>query len=83
MAELKNDNSKAVHQCNVDYDVVVDTNFHTSFNLFPVVLNRDGSPCREAVVYILKRLNDSISPVMGTYASIAEDLAIYKRFIDD
>ena len=53
------------------------------FNLFPVVLDGDGVPWAEACVYILARLENHLKPVMSTYASIAEDLAAYRRFIDE
>lgn len=53
------------------------------FNLFPVVLCSDGAPWAEATVYILSRLEGSISPTMGSFASIADDLTAYRQFLDD
>jgi hypothetical protein len=40
----------------------------SQFNLFPVVLNRDGSPWPEANIYLLSRIESSLSPSMATYA---------------
>lgn len=53
------------------------------FNLFPVVLDCDGAPWAEANVYILSRLGDTAFPSMATFANIAEDLAAYRRFLDE
>lgn len=72
-----------IEQCNVHYSVKNDTSFNNNFNLFPIVLDTNGVPWQEAVIYILSRLKETSNPVMGTYASIAEDLAIYKRFLDE
>ncbi|WDH22461.1 site-specific integrase [Pseudomonas chlororaphis] len=55
----------------------------TQFNLFPVVLDSNGVPWAEAVVYLLSRLENSIEPNMETYRCIADDLAAYLRFIED
>lgn len=55
----------------------------SQFNLFPVVLNRDGSPWAEANIYLLSRIESSLSPSMATYASIADSLAGYRRFLDE
>lgn len=52
------------------------------FNLYPIVLGADGMPWAEAVVYLHSRLEDVVLPSMGTYASIADDLAAFRRFID-
>jgi integrase len=53
------------------------------FNLFPLVLDREGVPWSEATVYLLSKLEGVTDPVMTTYASIAEDLAAYRWFLDD
>ncbi|ALX12004.1 hypothetical protein P350_10850 [Burkholderia cepacia JBK9] len=53
------------------------------YNLFPVVLGDDGAPWAEATVYILSRLENSVLPNMATYSSIADDLAAYRRFLDE
>lgn len=52
------------------------------FNLFPVVLDSNGVPWAEAVIYLLSRIENAVAPVMTTYAGIAEDLATYRRFMD-
>lgn len=51
-------------------------------NLFPVVLNADGSPWPEANLYLLLRLENTPYPVMATFAGAADDLAAYRRFLD-
>lgn len=55
----------------------------SKFNLFPLVLDAKGVPWAEANVYILSRVKDSLTPVMSTYSSIADDLAAYRRFLDE
>jgi hypothetical protein len=53
------------------------------FNLFPIVLGPDGSPWAEAVVYLLARLETASSISMATYWAAAEDLAAFRRFLDE
>ncbi|HJW25892.1 MAG TPA: hypothetical protein VJ576_13430 [Rhodocyclaceae bacterium] len=53
------------------------------FNLYPVVLDADGVPWAEANMWILDMLEGVTAPSMATYASIAEDLAGYRRFLDE
>jgi hypothetical protein len=53
------------------------------FNLFPVVVDTSGVPWAEAAVYLLSRLEEALAPSMSTYAAIAEDLANYRRFLDE
>lgn len=53
------------------------------FNLYPVVLDADGEPWAEANMWILDMLECTVTPSMTTYASIAEDLAGYRRFLDE
>jgi hypothetical protein len=53
------------------------------FNLFLVVLDGDGVPWAEANVYLLSRIEGTVAPAMTTYASMAEDLAAYRRFLDE
>lgn len=53
------------------------------FNLYPVVLDAEGVPWAEANIYLLSRVVDSLVPVMSTYSSIADDLAAYRRFLDE
>lgn len=55
---------------------------NSQYNLYPVVLNADGSPWAEMVVYLQSRLEDTVLPNMGTYASIAADLGAFRRFLD-
>jgi len=53
------------------------------FNLFPIVLGGDGVPWAEANIYVLARLEGTVQPSMATFAAIAEDLAAYRRFLDE
>jgi hypothetical protein len=53
------------------------------FNLFPLVLDSNGAPWAEAVLYILSRLEDQIRPNMTTNSIIADDLAAYRQFLDE
>lgn len=53
------------------------------FNLFPVVLDKAGAPWAEANIYILARLEGVLSSAMSTYAGIADDLAAFRRFLDE
>lgn len=50
-------------------------------NLYPVVLDPDGSPWREANLYLLLRFEEEVSPDMETLGGIADDLAAYRRFV--
>ena len=52
------------------------------FNLFPVVLDSQGSPWPEANLYLLSRVKNCASPDMTTYSNIAGDLAEYLRFLN-
>ncbi len=53
------------------------------FNLFPVVLMRDGSPWPEANIWLMWRLEDAVDPDMVTYANAALDMAHYCEFLED
>ncbi|HJV88281.1 MAG TPA: site-specific integrase [Noviherbaspirillum sp.] len=53
------------------------------FNLFPIVLCATGLPWVEATIYILFKLENAIEPSMSTFSGIADDLAAYRRFLDD
>lgn len=55
----------------------------SNFNLFPIVLDADAVPWAEANIYLLARMQDSLNLVMSTYSSIADDLAAYRRFLDE
>lgn len=53
------------------------------FNLFPMILDKDGIPWAEANMWILDSLGSPSALAMRTYESRAEDLAAYKRFLDE
>ncbi|WP_176331105.1 integrase [Burkholderia vietnamiensis] len=53
------------------------------FNLFPVVLDGSGIPWAEACTFLLFRLENDIAPNMVTYGSLADDLAAYRRFLEE
>jgi len=55
----------------------------SKFNLYPVVLDKHGAPWAEANIYLLSRIESSTSPSMSTYASIADSLAAFRRFLDE
>jgi integrase len=53
------------------------------FNFFPVVLGAEGIPWAEAMVYLMSSLEATPSPVMMTFKNIADDLAAYRRYLDE
>ena len=53
------------------------------FNLFPVILDGIGVPWADAHVYLVTRLEDAVMPAMSPYSSIGDDLAAYRRFLDE
>ncbi len=53
------------------------------FNHFPITLNADGSPWKQANLYLLSKLKDFKLPSHKTLASIANDLVAFKRFVDN
>ncbi|MFM0665844.1 tyrosine-type recombinase/integrase [Paraburkholderia sediminicola] len=53
------------------------------FNLLPVVVDASGAPWPEASVYLLSCLEETPTPSMATFASIADDLSAYYRFLDE
>lgn len=55
----------------------------SNFNLFPLVLDATGAPWAEAIVYLLAKIEGIVAPSMATYSSIADDLAAYRRFLDE
>jgi len=67
----------------------VDSNHNLSrwakfnYNLFPVVIDRHGVPWAEATIYILSRCQAQPLPDMTTFHGIAEDLSIFRRFLDE
>lgn len=55
----------------------------SQYRLFPLVLSGDGSPWAEANLYILSLLDRLEKPETATVLSVAEDLAAYKRFLEE
>lgn len=55
----------------------------SQFNLYPMILGADGAPWPEANMWILSTLEDKAQPNMSSFASIAEDLSAYLRFIEE
>lgn len=55
----------------------------TNFNLMPVVLRGDGSLWREANIYLINKVINSLNLSISTYSSIANDLVSYRRFIEE
>ncbi len=53
-----------------------------NYNLFPVVLDREGVPWPLGTLYILSQLEAETYPVMTTYQSKADDLGAYKEWLD-
>ena len=53
------------------------------FNLFPIVLDAIGAPWAEANIYLLNRIENSLSQNMSTYASIADSLTAYRYYLDE
>lgn len=54
-----------------------------NYNLMPVVVDGSGALWRETNLYILSRLEGAASPSMATYSGIADDLAAFKRFLEE
>ncbi len=54
-----------------------------AWNLFPIVVDGNGALWAEASLYILDRIMSTNGPSMATYTGIAEDLASFKRWIED
>ena len=55
----------------------------STFPLFPVVRLADGAPWAEANIWLIDMLQSKSSPNMLTFASIADDLAAFGRYLDD
>lgn len=53
-----------------------------SYNLFPVVLDRNAAPWPLGSLYMLALLEEDTNPVMTTYQSRADDLGAYKEWLD-
>ena len=54
-----------------------------TFPLYPVVRLADGAPWAEANVWLIDTMESKLSPNMLTFASVADDLAAFRRYLDD
>jgi hypothetical protein len=54
-----------------------------TFPLFPVVRLADGAPWAEANVWLIDLMESKLSPNMLTFAGVADDLAAFRRYLDD
>jgi hypothetical protein len=54
-----------------------------TFPLFPVVRLADGAPWAEANLWLIDMMESKPSPNMLTFASIADDLVAFRRYLDD
>ena len=54
-----------------------------TFPLFPVVRLADGAPWAEANLWLIDMMESKSSPNMLTFASIADDLVAFHRYLDD
>ncbi|CAB3742272.1 hypothetical protein LMG22037_06588 [Paraburkholderia phenoliruptrix] len=54
-----------------------------TFTLFPVVRLADGAPWAEANLWLIDMMESKSSPNMLTFASIADDLVAFRRYLDD
>ena len=54
-----------------------------TFPLFPVVRLGDGAPWAEANLWLIDMMESKPSPNMLTFASIADDLVAFRRYLDD
>jgi hypothetical protein len=54
-----------------------------TFQLFPVVRLADGAPWAEANLWLIDMIESKSSPNMLTFASIADDLIAFRRYLDD
>lgn len=64
------------------YNQDLEGNSEYRYNFFPIVLCNDGSPWKEANLFILSKIESSINPTMTTLQSIASDLADYKNYLE-
>jgi len=66
------------------YKILPDGQFQRerSFNLFPIVLDKNGAPWCLAVMFLLSLIESDIDPDMSTYSSKADDLGAYKEWLD-
>ncbi|MGR6781807.1 tyrosine-type recombinase/integrase [Moritella viscosa] len=61
-----------------NYDYAV-----SSYNYFPIILNHDDKPWELANLYLLEKLESVNIPNYKTLESIANDLVMFKRYIDN
>ncbi len=54
-----------------------------TFPLFPIVRLADGAPWAEANLWLIDMMESMSSPNMLTFASIADDLVAFRRYLDD
>lgn len=54
-----------------------------TFPLFPVVRLADSAPWAEANLWLIDMMESKSSPNMLTFASIADDLVAFRRYLDD
>jgi integrase len=50
---------------------------------FPIVLQADSSPWKHATLYLLQKIDSIAPPNPRTLESIANDLVMFRRFLDD
>ncbi|MEK6290837.1 MAG: site-specific integrase [Paraburkholderia tropica] len=55
----------------------------STFPLFPVVRLADSAPWAEANLWLIDMMEAKSSPNMLTFASIADDLVAFRRYLDD
>lgn len=55
----------------------------SQFHLFPVVLQGNGAPWAEASLWLLSQVESKVNPNMASFASVAEDLTAFRRFIEE
>lgn len=54
-----------------------------TFPFFPVVCLDDGAPWAEANIWLIDMMESKLSPNMLTFASVADDLAAFRRYLDE
>lgn len=56
--------------------------FIYNYNLFPIVLDRNGMPWALGTLYILAQLEGKSVPIISTFHSKADDLGAYREWLD-
>ncbi|RVU81975.1 integrase [Leucothrix sargassi] len=77
---------RPIKQMMFNYDLKIGTTqieSPISFNLFPLVVDSEGTPWAEANIYILDKINNSLKINILTFSNIASDLACFRQFLDD